>query len=198
MPPNVVCMFLVITRSAVLKNNYSIWFCFGFIPLWLIYKSFLVRSVTLSPYVQMTLNLIWMFIAKPQRAVLKNCKSTSFHFFFISLWLYKAFLVRSVTLSPYVQMPPNVVCMFLAMTRSAVHKNCNYILCRFYIIPLWFIFSEFLAKGITCCACLLQWNPITLNWVFLELFPIYKLCCHSQLIGYFICEFCAKHCCRLK
>jgi len=29
-----------------------------------------------------------------------------------------------------------------------------------------------------------------LPWIFLELFPIYKFCFHSQLKGYFIHEFC--------
>ena len=45
------------------------------------------------------------------------------------------FLVRSITLSLWVQIIPNLVCMFLAMTRSAVHKNCNYLF-HFLIISL--------------------------------------------------------------
>ena len=54
--------------------------------------------------------------------------------FFIGITLVvvvvAAFLVRSVTLSSLVHMTPNVVCMLLAMTRIAVHRNRNSTLFR--------------------------------------------------------------------
>ena len=94
---------------------------------------FLVRSITLSPQVQMTSNLVCMFIAMTWSAVHKNHKLYLVPFFnyFPLIDFYRAFLVRSITLSPQVQMTSNLVCMFIAMTRSAVHKNHNSTLFRF-------------------------------------------------------------------
>ena len=62
-------------------------------------------------------------------------------------WFYRAFLVRRITLLPYVQMTPNLLCLFLAMAQSAMHKNRNSTLFRFWIIPLWLIFIENFLSG---------------------------------------------------
>jgi len=127
---------------------------------------------------------------------------------------YRTVFDRSVTQLPWVQMTPNLVCMFLAMTWMAVHKNRNStsfhfllfplidfieaVLSFFEITPLWLILSAFLAKGITCCASFFQWDilqswkHITLHWVFLEIFPKYEFSFHSQLKGYFIFKYCTN------
>jgi len=90
----------------------------------------------------------------------------------------RAFLGRSFTLSPWVQMTPNTVCMFLAMTESAVHKNRNSTFFRcFKLFPFDFYRAVFVQN---------------MQWVFLEIFPIYKFCSHSHFQYYFICEFCAN------
>ena len=95
--------------------------------------------------------------------------------------------------------------MFLAMNPRAVHKNHNSTLFSFLIIPLWFyiafliillnytplIFSSFIAKGITCCAYFLQWDkvqswkPITLHWIFLELFQAVNWFLYSYITPIF-------------
>ena len=47
---------------------------------------------------------------------------------------YPDFLVWSVTLSSQVQMTSNLICMFMAMTRRAVHKNGDFGLLGFCCI----------------------------------------------------------------
>ena len=52
-------------------------------------------------------------------------------------------------------MTPNLACMFLAMTGSAMHKNRNSTLFCFWIIPLWLIL-----KSISCS----EHNFFTIGW----------------------------------
>ena len=51
MTPNLVCIFLAMTGNAVHKNRYSTVFHFLIKPL-CFYRAFLVRSITVSPYIQ--------------------------------------------------------------------------------------------------------------------------------------------------
>jgi len=55
--------------------------------------------------------------------------------------LYRALFAQSISLQTQVQMTPNLVCMFMAITRNAVHKNHNPTLFRVCVIPVWFLQS---------------------------------------------------------
>ena len=105
---NFVCVFLVMILSAVHKNHNSTLYTFWVISLFIdFYRTFLFRSISLSPLIRMNSNFVCVYLVMIQ--VHKNHYSTLYVFWVISLLInyLRTFLVWGISLSPLIRINLN-------------------------------------------------------------------------------------------
>lgn len=100
----------------------------------LLEQSWCVRCITVSPLIRMSRNFLWIFLAMSLSAVHKNYNSISYIFLviFLCLILLLQFLSGALLCQFCLELLETSYAVFLAMSRSALHKNINPTSCRFW------------------------------------------------------------------